>query len=88
MDLLETALVGAGIGVVAIWVWANVRRFLPGSIEATPKLDREFRNVFALMPEARRRELIQAVMKRRKCGRAAAMRFAIDDKARDERRWD
>ncbi|MEB2846516.1 hypothetical protein GAO09_04830 [Rhizobiales bacterium RZME27] len=88
MGILETVLVGAGIGVVAIWIWANIRRFLSTTGWGTSRLDREFRNVFALMPEARRRDLVETIMNRRRCSRAAAMRFAMDDRARDERRWD
>lgn len=88
MGLLETALVGAGIGVVAIWVWANLRRILPGRGGASSRLDREFRTVFSMMSEARRSDLVKGIMKRKGCSRAAAMRFLIDDRARDERRWD
>ncbi|QYA10838.1 hypothetical protein [Agrobacterium larrymoorei] len=102
MGLVEAAFVGAGIGVVAIWIWWNAsylfrRRAkamprldvpLPMPDTTAPEIDREFRSVFSLMPEARRRDLIDGIMKRKGCSRAAAMRFAIDDRARDETRWD
>lgn len=102
MGLVEVVFVGAGIGVVAIWIWWNAdylfrrRRTantqpgipMPKIQNVASELEREFKSVFAMMPEARRRDLVDGIMKRKRCSRTAAMRFAIDDRGRDERRWD
>lgn len=52
------------------------------------ELEREFKSVFAMMPEAHRRDLVDGIMNRKRCSRTVAIRFAIDDRGRDERRWD
>lgn len=53
----------------------------------TSAIDRHFRNVFAIMDEPRRQALVRYYMQKYECGRDDAMRHAIDDRERDQRRY-
>lgn len=92
MDYLTAAAVGLGIGVIAAWIAANIvhsirrMRHIPPPNEV-PDIEREFRNVFAMMTADRRQSLIRYHMEKYECGRDAAMRIAIDDRERDIQRW-
>lgn len=50
------------------------------------QVELEFRNVFAIMPEARRERLLSFYIGRHRCSRNEAMRMAILDREKDANR--
>jgi len=49
--------------------------------------ERRFRNVFAMMGESRRKELIAINVKKYRCSREAAMKHALEQRDRNARSW-
>ncbi|WFS23919.1 hypothetical protein [Rhizobium rhododendri] len=90
MNYLTAAGVGAGIGVIGFWLLANIVHTWKSRLRPTrqtPDIERRFRAVFSVMTEDRRQSLIRYYMEKHECDRQAAMRFAVDDRARDADRW-
>ena len=90
MNYLTAAGVGAGIGVIAFWLAANIVHTWKSRSASTQRLhevERRFRAVFSVMTEVRRQSLIRYYMKKHECDRQAAMRFAVDDRSADADRW-
>ncbi|MCA1403685.1 hypothetical protein I6F26_03585 [Ensifer sp. IC3342] len=85
----ETALgllVGIFVGLLAYFTVSKLigaRR----PIEAKSAVERQFRNVFAIMSEDRRQSLIRYYMEKYECGREEAMRRAVEDRQREANRW-
>lgn len=90
MNYLTAVGVGAGIGVIALWLLANVAsiwKSRSASARQLPEVERRFRAVFSVMTEDRRQSLIRYYMEKHECDRQAAMRFAVDDRSREADRW-
>lgn len=91
MNYATAAMVGAGIGVIGVWIAANIRHFLLRSRmdenDQPPDVERQFMNIFAIMTADRRQALVRFYMEKHECSRDTAMRIAIDDREREIRRW-
>lgn len=87
--VLVAVVVVAAAGVVAYLVLSRflLRRFHGPSASSTSPTERQFRNVFAMMTEDRREDLIRYHRQKHECGREEAMRRAMEDRSRDESRW-
>ncbi len=93
MDYTTAAFIGAGCGIVALWIYATWVWMLADKGRESPPdnqpsdIERNFRAVFSIMSEDRRQSLIRYNMEQYECDRLAAMKRAVDDRERDARRW-
>ncbi|NRP75387.1 hypothetical protein ILFOPFJJ_06310 [Ensifer psoraleae] len=79
-------LVGILVGLLAYFTVSKligVRRSTGGK----STVERQFRNVFAIMDEVRRQSIIRYYMEKYECGREEAMRRAVDERQREANRW-
>ncbi|WP_274627573.1 hypothetical protein [Arvimicrobium flavum] len=75
----------ASLGLLALVVsGASLRRPWRHRMSAT---ELRFRNVFALMDEKRREDLIASTRKKLRCDRDAAMKYVLDQRDLDARSW-
>jgi hypothetical protein len=90
MQYVMAALVGAGIGFFAFFLFSPVLQLLrlPSiGVGRRSETERRFRAVFAIMGEAQRQSLIDFHMQKLGCSREQAMRYAVADRERDAHRW-
>lgn len=89
-DLLDqetflSLLVGIVVGLLAYFALSKLIGRRP--TKSKSDVDRQFRNVFAIMDEGRRRSLIRYYMEKHECSREDAMRRAVDERQREANRW-
>lgn len=85
-EMIMSLLAGALVGLLAYFTVSKLigaRR----PAKATSTVERQFRNVYAIMDEGRRQSLIRYYMEKYKCGCNDAMRRAVEDRQRDTNRW-
>jgi hypothetical protein len=90
MNYIMAAGIGAGVGVIAFWLGANVHSWFSTRGTGRANLaenEQRFRAVYAIMSEDRRQSVIRYYMEKHECDRQRAMRFAIEDRERDSNRW-
>ncbi|MBP1884805.1 hypothetical protein [Sinorhizobium mexicanum] len=79
-------LVGSFVGLLAYFALSR----LIGPVRRSKKksaAERQFRNVYSIMDEARRQSMIRYYMEKYECGREDAMRRAVEERQRDASRW-
>lgn len=79
-------LVGNFVGLLAYFAVSKLIGY-GRSTKVTPAVERQFRNVFAIMDEGRRQSLIRYYMEKFECNRENAMRRAVEERQRDANRW-
>lgn len=77
--------VGPGVGVIGFFLFAPLFQWLCMSLVSEE--ERHFRAIYALMTKAQRQSLIDHHMRRLRCTRKQAMRYAVEDWEGDKRRW-
>jgi len=82
-------IVGAAVFLAILVLFRGVvRQHTPLMPDEGPsEIERRFRNVFAMMPEAQRQSIIDHYSYKNDCGREEAMKLAMEDLARDSERW-
>ena len=87
MEILVGVIAALVVGVavyVGLCRWFD-RRPIPA--KSSTDIERQFRNVFAIMDETRRQSLIRFYMEKHECSREEAMRRAVEDRERETGRW-
>jgi hypothetical protein len=91
MNYLTAAAVASGVGVIAVWLAANVRNILrfmgPRTRSELPEIEQRFRAAYSIMSEDRRQSIVRHYMGKHEFDRQAAMWFAMHDRSRDADRW-
>ena len=59
-----------------------------GISTSTDPLESRFSNVFAITSREQREHMLASIMEKHSCDRRAAMMIALDERERDERRFD
>ncbi|WP_395517217.1 hypothetical protein [Pseudorhizobium flavum] len=80
-------LIALAVGFIVYRLLTYVAARLRSTQPHLSAIDRHFRNVFAIMDEPRRQSLVSYYMQKYECGREQAMRHAIEDRERDQRRY-
>ena len=79
MDTFALILIGVAAALVGALVW-RWRESNASSKGANASIERDFRNVFAMMSKERQEAMITGLMDRRKCTRPEAMRLAVEER--------
>jgi hypothetical protein len=77
------ALILIGVAAAAVLVGALVWRWRESNASskgANASIERDFRNVFAMMSKERQEAMISGLMARKRCTRHQAMRIAVEER--------
>jgi hypothetical protein len=81
LDTFALILIGAVAATVLVgaifWRWRGSNA---SSNRGSASIERDFRNVFAMMSKERQEAMITGLMDRRKCTRDQAMRLAVQER--------